>query len=251
MPDSRTVYEDLWSQGWKEECASPGASHRTRRRLFLSLFATIYHEGIDVLDVGCGNGLLLGDIAQRFPGIGSLSGTDISEKALELAVVRLPKASFFRCDPQTEDLPISKKFDIVTSCEVLEHIEDYRAALRRMIRAVKPGGHLLIAVPHSRKNWSPHDDAAHHFRRFEKDDLAQDLIKEGLEIVKVYTWGTLVYSCYYRFFLNRVRPETTWKPKSRAANLLHRLLYILFNIDDVLTWAGRGRMLFVVARKPG
>lgn len=37
--------------------------------------------------------------------------------------------------------------DALASCDVLEHIPDYRAALAEFARVLRPGGHLLLTVP--------------------------------------------------------------------------------------------------------
>ncbi len=48
----------------------------------------------------------------------------------------------------SESLPLpSGTFDLILSHEVLEHVQDDRAALREMIRALRPGGRVIIFVP--------------------------------------------------------------------------------------------------------
>ncbi|MDT8439732.1 MAG: class I SAM-dependent methyltransferase [Wenzhouxiangellaceae bacterium] len=39
------------------------------------------------------------------------------------------------------------RFDALLTCDVLEHIPDYRAALAEFARVLKPGGHLILTVP--------------------------------------------------------------------------------------------------------
>lgn len=246
----RDCYEDLWERAWSRSSESPGASHRTRRRLLLGCLKRAYFPGASVLDVGCGSGLLLADIRRRFPGAGRLGGTDISDAALSLARAAVPEAQFFRSDLQAAPLPVGEPFDIVTCSEVLEHLRDWRAAIGHMAGALKAGGALIVSVPHSMRNWGPHDEAVHHLRRYEKAGLCEALVAKGLQPDHVFTWGSAVYDVYYRLLLNRVRAETTWKRKGWLVRQMQKLLYWSFFVDDAFKGIGMGRMLFAVARKP-
>ena len=248
--NQRTFYESLWTRGWKHSMKSPGASHRTRRRLVLRCFASVYGAGARVLDVGCGNGSLVLAIARRFEDVGTLNGADISESALQQARAIVPSATFFRCDPQQEPFPLSEPVDIVTCSAVLEHVHDYERLIGHMAEALRPGGTAIVAAPHSMAHWGPHDEAVGHLRRFEKEELCAALRAAGLRVEKAFTWGSVLYSLYYRFLLNRVSPATTWKRKSWLVRLVHRALYLCFFIDDLFIDRGVGRMLFVVGRKP-
>lgn len=40
------------------------------------------------------------------------------------------------------------KFHTVHACHILEHIEDVKSAVRNWVRITKPGGHVIIVVPH-------------------------------------------------------------------------------------------------------
>jgi SAM-dependent methyltransferase len=100
-----------------------------------------------LLDVGCNVGAWLEECAGRYPGT-RLAGIDINESALEVARARLPAVELHQS--AAEAIPfVNETFDCVT-CIVLEHLPvDLRsAAFREMQRALKPGGRLLISVPH-------------------------------------------------------------------------------------------------------
>lgn len=249
--DSRDVYERLWAGGWRSSSlTAPGASYRTRRRLFLSCFRPVYRPGARVLDVGCGNGSLLADIARRHRDVGPLIGTDVADAALDVARQALPEGRFFRCDPQVDAIPVGEPCDIVTSSDVLEHTADYRAVIARMRDALRPGGALIVSVPHSMAHWGPHDEAVGHVRRFERDELAGALERAGLRVARLFTWGSVLYGLYYRLLLNRVSPARTWKPKSWLMRRAHDALYLALFADDLFVNVGTGRMLFAVARRP-
>lgn len=91
-------------------------------------------RGRDVLEVGCGTGLVL----QRLKGIArSVRGVDLSEGMLRLARERgLPVE---QADATALPFP-DASFDAVVCFKVLAHIADVRTAVAEMCRVTRPGG---------------------------------------------------------------------------------------------------------------
>jgi SAM-dependent methyltransferase len=73
--------------------------------------------------------------------------------------------------------------DSVILVNVLEHIEDDKAALGCIMRMLRPGGHLLIFVPAMKVLMSDLDRLLGHYRRYEKSDLTSKVVKAGGEIL--------------------------------------------------------------------
>lgn len=67
------------------------------------------------------------------------------------------------------DMDIEEEFDLVLCMYVLEHVFDVRSAVENMRRALKPGGRLVIAVPHL----YPYHDEPIDFWRFTEYSLKQ------------------------------------------------------------------------------
>jgi len=97
-------------------------------------------EGKDVLEIGCGTGLVLERIA-RFAH--TAKGIDLSPGMLERAKGR-------GLDVQQADcaaLPFEDaSFDVACSFKVLAHVPDFDTAVAEMARVVRPGGHLVFDV---------------------------------------------------------------------------------------------------------
>lgn len=87
------------------------------------------------LDLGCGGSKAF----NHFIGVDSLKDTKLFGTPMQPDVVH-----------DVEKLPIfaSESLDFVFSSHVLEHIEDYRAALAEWWRLIKVGGHLCLYLPH-------------------------------------------------------------------------------------------------------
>lgn len=79
----------------------------------------------------------------------------------------------------------SNTYDAIICHQVLEHVTRPAAALAEMHRVVKPGGALVISVPHlSRRHELPND-----FFRFTPEGMAALAGQAGLEIVEGQTYG--------------------------------------------------------------
>ena len=102
-------------------------------------------EGDHVLDVGCGNGALLGKIAQtRFiKGF----GVDLSSQMIAVAEKRHPEFEFAIAG--CESLPFGdNSMDVITVCCAYHHFPDVDAFALEASRILCPGGSLYIAEIH-------------------------------------------------------------------------------------------------------
>jgi len=98
-------------------------------------------EGARVLDVGCGLGLYVRRFRQVTP---QVHGVDVDAERVRLASETLPNIQ----QAPAERLPYDDaSFDVVFSHEVLEHVDDDRAAVREAHRVLAPGGWLVAFVP--------------------------------------------------------------------------------------------------------
>jgi SAM-dependent methyltransferase len=118
-------------------------------------------------DVGCGDGRLVSEFAIDFSSCDML-GIDYSERAINLAKGFNPGLSFLKAN--IIDDPIGRCFDLVTLIEVFEHIplEIADAFIAALSGLVKPGGTLLITVPHVNMPLSKK-----HYRHFQPEQLRQ------------------------------------------------------------------------------
>jgi SAM-dependent methyltransferase len=118
-----------------------------------------------VLEMGCGPGALLHELARRgFDGV----GVELSPGSRRVA----------------EQLVGGLK-----EIQIREHIEDDIAALREWLEYLRPGGIVFISVPAHRAKWNVTDLFAGHFRRYERDEVLSLLEQAGLELVRIGTYG--------------------------------------------------------------
>lgn len=99
----------------------------------------------DFLDIGCGIGRN-SYWALKYKAASGVA-VDIDERSLESARRNLRSFSTIRViRASVYDLPFERRFDLAFSIGVIHHLEYPERALAKMVRAVKPGGRVLIWV---------------------------------------------------------------------------------------------------------
>lgn len=161
--------------------------HKGRRELLLQIVSAKYrsksYKPLTILDLGCGAGLNL----KKMEKYGFPVGLDYYKDALILSKSRgasnLVRAS-------GDNIPFKEGvFDIVCALDVLEHIEDDVAVMMDLHRVIKTTGLFILTVPAFRALWSSHDVAAHHMRRYSRQQLLEILDKCGFKVLKCTYWN--------------------------------------------------------------
>jgi SAM-dependent methyltransferase len=90
-------------------------------------------------------------------------------------------------------LPLrDRSVDLVVAFDVLEHIDDDRAALIEVRRILKPGGWMFAAAPADMDLWSEHDRAVGHERRYDDGQLEALTTDAGLMVRSSRAWNVLL-----------------------------------------------------------
>jgi 2-polyprenyl-6-hydroxyphenyl methylase/3-demethylubiquinone-9 3-methyltransferase len=104
-------------------------------------------DGAQVLDVGCGGGLLAESLARAGA---TVTAIDLAPSMVETARLHALDSGLqidYRVE-SAEQMAITKagKFDVITCMEMLEHVPDPAAAIAVLGKLVRPGGHVFIST---------------------------------------------------------------------------------------------------------
>jgi SAM-dependent methyltransferase len=181
---------------------------RGRRRVLvdlLSQYATDRQEHLRILDFGCGTG---GNL-RAYSSFGSVFGLEPDFGALRLAARRggalLSRGSGI-------ELPFqSDAFDVVVASDVLEHIENDRAAAQEISRVLRPDGAFIFSVPAHPWLFGPHDQALMHRRRYLQRELRGTIENAGLRVVRLSYWNSTMFP-----FFCAQRLVERWRPRRQV-----------------------------------
>jgi 2-polyprenyl-6-hydroxyphenyl methylase/3-demethylubiquinone-9 3-methyltransferase len=103
--------------------------------------------GCQVLDVGCGGGLVSEAMAARGA---SVIGIDLAPGPLQVAQLHAMESGvavdYRQCAPEQLAGEMPGRFDLVTCLEMLEHVPRPSAVMDAMARLVRPGGHVVCST---------------------------------------------------------------------------------------------------------
>ena len=166
-------------------------------------------EGLRILDIGCGGGLLCEPMARLGADI---VGADAAERNIPVARVHAEQAGLnvdYRHTTAEAMAEAGEQFDVVLNMEVVEHVADPLSFLTACQRLLKPGGlHLCSTINRNPKSyvmaiigaehimrWLP--KGTHEWNKFiTPDELFELMTKAGLNPVdrKGYVFNPIAWS---------------------------------------------------------
>ena len=154
-------------------------------------------SGINILDIGCGGGLLSEPMSRMGANV---TGIDASDKNIKIAKLHSKKNKLkinYLCS-SPEKLKITKKFDVILNMEIVEHVEDTDFFLKSCSKLLKKNGLMFVATINKTLKsyifaiigaeyvlrWLP--IGTHEWEKFVKpEDLKKILMKYDLSLNKL------------------------------------------------------------------
>lgn len=157
-------------------------------------------KNVHILDVGAGTGSVTRHFLNQ--GFCNIAIGEIHPQGLEYAKTYGIEKLYCM---DLLDVPFSNEFDCIFAFDVIEHIEDDKAAIKNMQSMLKSNSKslLCLSVPAHKWLWNAHDCLVHHKRRYTKATLANVLHSCGLKIqVLQYFFVSITPLLYLRALLN-------------------------------------------------
>ncbi|TAM56173.1 class I SAM-dependent methyltransferase [bacterium] len=245
--------------GWEQHTVAHSPLRRLAHRMLgtYDLGARVRYQAVEralgaltppasILDAGCGRGQLCFAMHRRWPEA-RIVGVDVEAELVSHChevQARVDAGAALRFERRTLPADLGESFDLVTSVDVLEHVQDDHGFLRALFRATNPGGALVLHTPAApqRRFIAEFEEQHDHVRDgYVLGELAALLFHAGYAQVRVrHTFGTLGALGWEGFALAR--------QGNGVARALLPLSYALSAVDG---WSEprRGNGLLAVARR--
>ncbi|HVO43602.1 MAG TPA: glycosyltransferase [Aggregatilineales bacterium] len=200
--------------------------------------------GARVLEIGAGIGTLSARFCQRDRYIAT-DPDEMFAQRLAHRFAQRPNVRVAKLDPSSvaDVLALDETVDTVVCLNVLENIQDDKAALMNLRHALEDNGRLVVMVPQGEELYGSIDKAIGRCRRYSRDHLIALITDAGYTIERVIPFNRIGYVGWWlngkilaRQELGRVQLK-----------ILDSLMWAVKRLDPLLPWPGLS--LIVVARK--
>lgn len=145
-----------------------------------------------------------------------------------------------------------RKYDIITACDIIEHIADDGTCLENAHKNLNDGGLLFISVPAFPFLYGKRDAAIGHYRRYTKKMLRKKLTEAGFHIEQEKYWnitGVLPYLFSEKVLKKELHGPARYATETITSKIINAALYRLLNIEGSISFLPVGLTLITVARK--
>lgn len=227
---------DYWKY-W-QRTRSCNAWARRRADYLLDMIANLHLDNPSILDFGCGNGWFCNELAQ----FGRVTGIDLNEEAMLDAHHRWPNITFIGGDVFSYDFQGSL-FDLVVSQQVIAHVNDAAAYVRKAASLLKHQGYLLLTTNNKfvmqrlgTCGWDSHRESG-HIENWLSASRLRSLVSKHLGIIRLSTLLPLGNGGILRFV------------NSRKINRFSEILLGEQRVERAKERMGLGYYLILLAQK--
>ena len=190
------------------------------------------NKNMEILDFGAGNG----EFCNRFNNE-TINAIEIDDTLRE----RIKCHSF----KNINDLN-NKKFGLIYSLNVLEHIEDDNNIVNNLSTLLEDNGIIKILVPAKQEIYTKMDEKVGHFRRYEKNNLISIFEENDFEIVSCKYFDFLGYFATLVYKLI----DNSGDINSQSIKIYDKFIFPISLFFDKITFGSIvGKNLMLIARK--
>ncbi|MBI3591765.1 MAG: class I SAM-dependent methyltransferase [Candidatus Melainabacteria bacterium] len=214
------IYDKVWKTDAYMAKINPAQIHR--RRLTKNILKKLCSKPKSILDIGCGTGELLFNLAQIFPEA-KLHGCDISTESGKLMKSILPNAKFYCLNvDEVSSFSLNEPVDLITCCEVLEHCTNPENMIRNSYQSLNPGGIFFLSVPSGKM--TDYDKVVGHNHHYTVEEINLLLSFHGFKNISSQYWGAPFHTIYREIV--RIASKGIDKKSTKASKVT--LFYLVF-----------------------
>ena len=196
-----------------------------------SLFSMIPRGGT-LLDIGSGTGYIADYLGRSFSQITLSDNSGTLVDLLKRKYNSQPHIIVRKLD--AENLPTDGRFDVITLCDILEHLSNDQKSLKGCLGLLKEGGKIFISVPAFGWLYGVRDKTYGHVRRYSMRELKNLIEDSGLLIDQIYYWnflGLIPYIVSEKLFRRPLVGPARIRPEGLVAKLVNKLIYQWLNLE--------------------
>lgn len=246
--DATTVNREFYEKAaegrldyWRK-MAAPRHRVEVTRQLVAELKPTA------VVDLGCGNGVLLTELRDAAPGA-RWAGLDLSRPQVAENNKNLPWATFRDANLE-EPFPATfdwlGQFDVAVATEVIEHLDSPGTFLENAARLLRPGGSLVLSTQSGPIRQT--EQRVGHRRHYDQREMRELLESRGFKATRVWNTG-FPFHDLSKWYANLNPDASMAEFQDGAYGLKQNLICAALRVAFKLNSHNAGAQLFAIARK--
>lgn len=197
-----------------------------------------------LIDIGCGNGMLLSELQAGHPHL-RLAGIDLSTPQIEENRRRHPEVLWRSGDVQSQ-VELDQQFDIATASEIIEHLERPHCLLENACSLVRPGGRLILTTQSGPVRET--ERRVGHVRHFSVSEMDQLLRSTGWTPLRIWNEGWPFHDAS-KWWANRDPDRSMSQFSEKGYGWPQRAVCRALRLAFRLNSRRRGAQLFAVAER--
>lgn len=204
-----------------------------------------------VLDIGSGNGTMAIFLSRWAKSVLATEKSSVLLKKLRQKTHRILNLRIKEFDAEDFNLE-ERNFDLITACDVIEHLENDLGFLKNCYRYLTKNGKLFLSVPAVKFLYGSRDRKYGHYRRYRKKEIMQKVQAAGFRIWRCQYWNLIGFFPY--LVSEKIFGEELIGPaREKSANLwfriLNQLLYLWLLVESKINFLPIGLSLIILAGK--
>jgi len=237
-------YDEWWDAFGTNNAVDPGTLYRNNYILRKIKASKVQN----VADVGCGSGQLIKNVLLKQKDL-KLTGFDVSKKIIEKNKESYKGVTFYCLNLNEDDVSKENegKYDMVISTEVIEHLANWKKALKTIAKMVKKGGYVIVTTQAGKRH--RHHKQIGHLKHFKKSEITGELEKHGIKIYesRYAGWPFMNLKNILVNIAYKDIEESLSEIKKQSA--LEKMVYRTFKILYDISSKKRGPQIFILGKK--